>query len=100
MPDYWSNVKVFIFLVMLATQLCYVNVQMALLKSNHGDPTAFFWIYAMQEEDLSEGRASCWDALHKEEHCCRGLESRQMPSHWVSTGTGVLSFVIFLMTLR
>jgi len=39
-----------------------------------------------EEEDLSEGRASCWDALHKEEHCCRGLVAppkkwRPVPRH-------------------
>lgn len=80
MPDYWSNVKFFIFLGMLATQLCYANVPMALLKSNHENPPALFWMFAMQEEDLSEDRANCWDALHKEEHCCRGLESWQSPA--------------------
>ena len=40
---------------------------------------------SLQEEDLSEDRASCWDALHKEEHCCRGLESWQMPSRPLET---------------
>ena len=35
---------------------------------------------------MSEDRANCWDALHKEEHCCRGLVAppkkwRPVPRH-------------------
>eukprot|EP00435_Cladocopium_sp_Y103_P020269 s2199_g4.t3 len=39
-----------------------------------------------EEEDLTEDRASCWDGLHTEERCCRGLVAppdawRAVPRH-------------------
>ena len=41
-----------------------------------------------QEEDLTEERASCWDGLHTEERCCRGLAGPLAPSRksfdWLS----------------